>query len=377
MNYTTTDYTNFDAAAYVEDASFRAWVWQHSEGATLFWERFIREHPHKLPEISQAKAVVLGMSIAQEPMDIAEIESRIQITLGKIRPVPVVAAASKQAGLAPVRRLWPVHRIALAAAASVVLLLGAGLVWLVNGNASGTLRSRLTVAGVPAALAEQVNNTLKPMTVLLSDSSVVVLQPNSKLWYAKKFGGASRQVYLTGEARFDVTHHPNRPFFVYAQNVVTKVLGTSFTVRAFANEQQVQVQVKTGRVSVYTNPESLTTGRAGRKGILLTPNQQVSYSKDRNELTRTLVNQPALLPVSVSSTGFVYDETPVADVLAALERAYSIPIVFDEANLSHCLLTATLTKQPFYAKLDLICQAIGGQYEVVDGTVIISSSGCR
>lgn len=378
MTDTTTDYTDFDANAYIDDALFRAWVWQQSDVATTFWEAFIREHPHKIPSINRARAVVLGMTIVQEPMTTADIENRIQATLTKIRPLSVAASAEWQRDSAPIRRLWPTGRTAFAAAASVVLLLGAGWFWLINGNQSGTLRGRpATNLGVGVALAEQANNTNQPLTVVLSDSSVVILQPNSQLRYAKTLGRARREVYLTGEARFDVTRHPDRPFFVYAQNVVTKVLGTSFTVRAFANERQVQVQVKTGRVAVYANPETSITGLTERKGILLTPNQRVSYSRNSNELTRTLVDQPALLPISTPSAGFVYDETPVAEVLLALERAYSVPIVFDEADLSACLLTAKLTKQPFYAKLDLICQAIDGRYKVVDGTVIISSVGCR
>ncbi len=376
MKYTPTDYADFDANAYIDDALFRAWVWQQSDAAMLFWDEFVRKHPQKVPEINRAKAVVLGMTLVQEPMSRVEIESRIQIILGNIRPLSVSAPATEQAYSAPVRRLWPVRRYAFAAAASVVLLLGAGWFWLVNGNQIAPPNG-LSATSLPVVLAEQVNSTNHPLTVVLSDGSVVVLQPNSQLRYAKTFGSARREVYLTGKARFDVTRHPDRPFFVYAQNVVTKVLGTSFTVRAFAHESQVQVRVCTGQVAVYANPDTDKTINDPKKGILLTPNQQVSYSKAGNELTRTLVDQPALLPTDGLSVGMVYDETPVAEVLAALERAYSIPIVFNEADLSACLLTATLTKKSFYTKLDLICQAIDGRYEVVDGTVIISSAGCR
>ncbi len=62
----------------------------------------------------------------------------------------------------------------------------------------------------------------------------------------------NRDVYLSGEAFFEVTKNPDRPFRVFANEIVTKVLGTSFTVRSFENDTTIQVIVRTGKVTVYS-----------------------------------------------------------------------------------------------------------------------------
>ena len=87
----------------------------------------------------------------------------------------------------------------------------------------------------------------------MPDESTVELAANSRIAYANNFDSAgTRDVYLSGEAFFKVTKNPCRPFRVFANEIVTKVLGTSFSVRSFEKDTVIQVTVRTGKVSVYS-----------------------------------------------------------------------------------------------------------------------------
>ena len=93
-----------------------------------------------------------------------------------------------------------------------------------------------------------VNDAKNELT--LSDGTRVSLYPNSKLFYPKNFTANERKVKLDGEAYFDVTKNPDKPFIIEAQNTEIKVLGTSFNVNSNLNNKQVEVFVESGLVQV-------------------------------------------------------------------------------------------------------------------------------
>ena len=102
-------------------------------------------------------------------------------------------------------------------------------------------------------LVEQTNNSTISQVITLSDGSSVILQPNSKLSYPKIFTGNERKVYLSGEGFFEISKNRKKPFFVYANEIVTKVVGTSFRVKAYPDQPDVEVIVRTGKVKVKSN----------------------------------------------------------------------------------------------------------------------------
>ena len=269
---------------------------------------------------------------------------------------------------------WPVAKVRWAAVA--VLALGAGLAgtyWAggLPWRADGPV---LTSAGTPAPTWVQYRNTLAHATrVALPDGSAVTLAPASALKYPRAFAGARRTVYLTGEAFFEVFHDARHPFSVYTEQVVTTVLGTSFRVRAYAGQTEAQVQVRTGAVRV--SPRRAATpanANASAPSLVVRPNQQAVYSVLRRQLRRELVPQPVLL----APQAFVFDDRPVAEVLAALQKAYGIAIAYDAAALRHCTINLSLGQEPLFEKLDIICETLGASYEKADGRILFHSQPC-
>ncbi|HEX8327210.1 MAG TPA: FecR domain-containing protein [Hymenobacter sp.] len=213
------------------------------------------------------------------------------------------------------------------------------------------------------------NTSTHDVRVALPDGSSIALAPASTLKYPRAFTGTQRTVYLTGAAFFDVSHDAKHPFLVYTDKVVTKVLGTSFRVEAYAGQAEAQVQVKTGRVQVTPRGEVAASGTAS---VLVLPNQQAVYSATRQRLRREVVAQPALL----KPQSFVFDNRPVAEVLTALEKAYGVAIVYDAAAVRNCTLNLGLGDEPLFAKLDVICETLGASYEKADGRILFHSQPC-
>jgi ferric-dicitrate binding protein FerR (iron transport regulator) len=204
-----------------------------------------------------------------------------------------------------------------------------------------------------------------------------VLEKNSRLTYAANFSSGKREVYLEGNAFFNITRNPEQPFIVYTQTIVTKVLGTSFYVKAMSSDVTARVVVKTGKVSVFKreNFTSSDAGSATLKGMLITPNQQVVYDISNEQMNKSLVEKPALSTQAPLS--FDFDDTPAAEVFKTLQAAYGVPVMVDEEVLATCTISASLGNEPFYEKLRIICKIINATYYVIDGTVVINTKGCK
>jgi ferric-dicitrate binding protein FerR (iron transport regulator) len=210
--------------------------------------------------------------------------------------------------------------------------------------------------------------------VTLSDSSVVTLKPHSEIRFPSVFGD-KREVSLSGEALFEVARNVHRPFLVYANEVTTRVLGTSFVIKAYARDQEVTVAVKTGKVSVYTAQRD--SGAANKQEIILTPNQQIVYHRNESQTEKMLVSDPQTV-LQQPAQKLSYANVPVTTIFRELEERYGIPIQFDAQVLSGCtLIYADLTDEDFYGQIEIICNALGARYKKSASSIVIEAEGCK
>ena len=369
------DYTRYTIEEFAQDNFFRAWVQQPTAEANTFWSAFLEQYPEKQSTVLAAKVLLKAVShvqilpTQQQGDHMWElIEQRIQPVS---KPLRSIEPGQRQIGF---RWGW------LVAAASIVMVLGVGY-WLTY---KPTIR-QLTDVNTPMSteagitLLEKINNTDKPLTVQLTDGSRIILQPNSRLRFPKQFLPEKRDVQLVGEGFFEVSKNPKQPFFVFANELVTQVVGTSFTIKAPMGGNQVNVMVRTGKVAVFTL-KALQRAQASQKSIadmlLLTPNQQALFDKSRDKLTKSLITEPLLLKAADANRNFQFENAPVSQVFETLEDAYGVTIKYNMEALSNCSVTAPLNKEPLFRKLDLICQTIGATYEVWGTDIIINGKGC-
>ncbi|UOQ71576.1 FecR family protein [Hymenobacter cellulosilyticus] len=222
----------------------------------------------------------------------------------------------------------------------------------------------------------RTNPTQQIQYFRLPDSSRISLHPGSSLRYRTALAGPRREVHLEGEAFFQVSKNPRRPFLVFTKQVVTTVLGTSFRVKAYAASQDASVAVREGKVAVQTREgaqlDASPTNPAAL-GVLLLPNQQVVYSAAQRRLKKELVDRPVLL----APQPLEFEARPVAEVLEALEKAYGVNIVYDKARLASCTVSITFYDEPLFEKLGLLCKSLGAYYTLSDANILIHSEGCQ
>ncbi len=362
-----TDYRAFSIDDLARDDWFRQWIIRRDPVAERFWLAWLAEHPDKADKIQVARALLLALEEDNTTL-----------------PAATMADIIVQSDTGRVTRLWRTtafRRPALRVAASVLLLLGIGYgAYRIINQPDRQLQARLRhiSPSLTDNAVRRVNATSQVESIRLEDGSTVALYPGSTLQYPTHFAAANREVYLRGKAFFSISRNPKKPFWVYTGTLSTQVLGTSFMVSAFAEGTTAQVEVKSGRVSVYRLSDVERARRDGlteRAGVILTPNQQVAYSQTDERLVKTVVARPALLQPS-RPTAFVFDETPIADVFALLEKTYGLPVLYDAATMNRCYLTANLSDEPLFDKLALICKITRSSYELVDGQIVIHSSGC-
>jgi transmembrane sensor len=266
---------------------------------------------------------------------------------------------------------WRPYRVGIAA--SVTLLLGIGAWWYLNkqNSQSAIVSSQQS----KSEFTSMDNTSAKPIRIDLEDGSSVTLSPHSQLQYPNHFAANKREVQLTGEALFEVSKNPEKPFYVITDKLVTKVLGTSFYVRTVEATKKVEVEVLTGKVSVYEKEKVNNVN----PGVVLTPNHKVTFFTAEKHFITGLVEKPLpqIQAITKQPETFEFDDAPIGEVLNKLEKVYGIDIELENDKLSTCPLTADITQQPLFTKLDIICATINGKYEVKGTTILISGKGCE
>ncbi|MEM6877501.1 MAG: FecR domain-containing protein [Bacteroidota bacterium] len=210
----------------------------------------------------------------------------------------------------PLRMIYS-QRLFWAAAAIIGLVIGAW--WITNTSQNSELD--WTVA---------LNTNAEPMQLELPDGSQVWLNSGSQLSYLKTF--ESRQTQLVGEAFFDVVRDPLNPFTITTGEVETRVLGTSFNIRAYA-DKAVEVSVATGRVAV----------EAADQQVELEPGQAVTYqAKERVlETVKTTSAEPAIWREETVSLGNGESLSTIAELLT---NYFGRPFVLNNSSLVDCRL---------------------------------------
>ncbi len=267
------------------------------------------------------------------------------------------------------------------AAAAVITMISLGGFWLYSDKSSSSIAFEKN--SNTAASEEIVNTTKEPLKIKLEDGSYVVLQPDSKIAFPKHFAADKREVFMEGEAFFKVAKNPARPFFVYNQNLVTQVLGTSFTVKADKNNKQVIVEVKSGKVTVFENGKQLNLNNSQQKnnGAIITPNQKCVYNtKDRYFVTALSENPEPIITEDTllhKPFNFLCEDVKLSDILTTLETAYAIEIVTENENINGCRFTGDLSALTLYDKLELICLSTNHTYEIKGTKILIKGKGCN
>lgn len=196
-------------------------------------------------------------------------------------------------------------------AAMVFILLGIGSV-MIYLNDKGALSRKTIVA---------TTENQKNLQVTLPDGSNIFLNRNTRLSYRENFGRHGRNVALSGEAFFEITHDENNPFTIDAGKVRIKVLGTSFNVITSNPDSAVEVFVKTGKVMVSDNE--------GTKNLILDPGDIGTMNSGSSE--KWLNDDPNYM--AWNNGVLIYDRQTLDVVFRDLKKVYNMDVVVDNPKI--------------------------------------------
>ena len=194
----------------------------------------------------------------------------------------------------------------------------------------------------------------------LSDGTIISLNSESTLSFPVKFQGKERKVYLTGEAYFKVAKNTEHPFVVTAGELEVLVTGTTFGVRAYKDEKDIQTTLESGQVTV----------RVEGKSVKLVPNKQVLFNKLTMGVEVRDVDVDLYL--AWADGRLVYDNCPLEKILTDLGRWYNIDVFYSRDELRSYQFSLNMKKhEEFIQVLELIGKTGEVQFEVKDNTVIV------
>lgn len=169
----------------------------------------------------------------------------------------------------------------------------------------------------------------------LTDGTKVWLNSESVLKYPVHFSAKNRRVELKGEAYFEVAHNAKKPFLVNTHEMNIEVLGTSFNVSAYADDESVHATLLEGKVKVHNNVGDI-------KEKILQPNQQFIYNKIENQVAVNQVN--AGFYSAWKDGAFTFDDEPLTTIMRKLERWYDIRVFFQGQNVQNLRFSGKLTR---------------------------------
>lgn len=305
-----------------------------------------------------------------DPVEVELIENKILERIKANIEVPTRQVPVRNISLKPFFLRTPFK---LAAAISAIAVIGLGAILF---KQKGLPSLETTTISYDAVAKKEFNNSKFTNRIVLEDGTIILLKPNSSIEYPAKFSAVDRKVILKGEAFFDVTKDKTRPFIISTSELTVKVLGTSFNVMAYEGANEISVAVKTGKVSVVKSKGEMAS-QPNLSEVILTPNQEVIYNTTREYFSKKLVAEPQIILEKPTLFETQYDGAPVIKILEVLEQNYGIDIQYDEQALSNCILTTSMAEEGLYERIEIICKAIGAQFELDDTRIVIKSNGCR
>lgn len=180
--------------------------------------------------------------------------------------------------------------------------------------------------------------------VMLPDGSKVWLNAESTIKFSVPFPVATRDVDLKGEAFFDVTKNPEKPFIVHSGQVNVKVLGTRFNCKAFENDKNIEIVLEEGKIALNTGLESTEK--------IMKPGDRAVIEKQSGEASIT--NQKIGKYIAWHTGKLVFDNTPMSEVAQMLEHWFGVEVIVQNPDILNYRFTTTFENESLFQVIELL-----------------------
>jgi transmembrane sensor len=223
-----------------------------------------------------------------------------------------------------------------------------------------------------------VHQTAVPMTetfaprgqksqIMLADGTKVWLNSDTKIKYPGRFSRKRRDVYLEGEAFFDVAKNPHQPFIVHTSDVNVKVLGTKFNVKAYPEENHIEASLFEGKIDLMI--EDPMTHQKIEKEVM--PNQSFVYNKDNHQISSGIFPEEEIN--GWRNNQLIFKDDTFSNLVSKVERWYDVKIIYDERLFDDRRLTVELYEGERLERLmEIISLTLSVDYKYGEGEITLT-----
>lgn len=211
-------------------------------------------------------------------------------------------------------------------------------------------------------MAVQLTGVREKKIITLSDGSRIFLNQRSEIRYSAAFEGDKREVFLSGEAFFDVKHDVKRPFIVHTDKLNVQVLGTSFNVKSYRTDARTSVGVVTGKVGVNSVKRAAT--------YMLLPGDLLSCNKEDAAFNQTRLD---INEIAAWQNGILaFHQEALSDIVPELERWFDVKVNVKRDALLKKRITASFSGKSLVAVLEILSKTAGFTYSINKNEVYIN-----
>jgi transmembrane sensor len=349
---------------FIQDEFFQQWVFAPSDESDKFWNSFLLIYPVQQRKVEEAKAFLLAI----------KFESNVPETVVlKIKSNFNAAIDALEAERAKLRITGPftnkahvrvTFRTVYAVAASLVLLCLFAAYFVLPEHTSLSALQTLALQAAKTPKGKQHH-------IILQDGTNVWLNANSELRYPKTFSGnETREVYLTGEAFFDVAENKEKLFIVHTSGLDIKVLGTAFNIKSYSDDSVVETTLVRGKVSIASSEADRIPQ------VTLLPNQQALFRKDsRKMVLEDVINTENY--VGWKNGWMIFDDKPFSYIKETLERWYDVRIIMQDEKSLGCTFSARFKDKTLQEVLDIFKTTESINYWIKGDQVFINGKLCQ
>jgi transmembrane sensor len=355
MHHSNRDYSAFDTTDFAADEFFICWTLHPDEESDAFWSLWQEAHPGKNKVLHEARLLVLLMESRPFRMEDVGKEQLWQ----KIQPLTFSGNPSQELPAHHAIQTKPkIYLRSFWYKVAAILVMMAGFFY--------STREHFQNDG--QVLAE--NSKGKKSIIYLPDGTKVWLNAESRITYPSAFKDLDvREVYLEGEAFFDVTENKDKPFIVKTSRLQLKVLGTAFNVKSYSNENTVETTLLRGSVMIEVDEDGPLVN-----SMLLKENEQAVYSTVLNQLSLSRVEARSV--VSWKEGKLIFVNKPFSEIETELERWYGVEIITEDRTEGDCRFTTSIENEPITKILELFRTTTDVTYEINDNTITLKGNIC-
>lgn len=359
-------YRSFSAEDFIQDEFFQQWVFSPNEQRDDYWHAFLMHYPSQRPAVDEARNFLLAMDFGREVPEwvVSDIKINFNAAIDRLESESKIGARTERAAIRPRRSGRMRFRPFYAAAACFLLLTVLGVFLFVPREHARELFATLTFKEAKTPKGKQ-------RRVVLQDGTQVWLNANSVLKYPHTFANREkREVYLEGEAFFDVSQNKEKPFIVNTSGLSIKVLGTAFNVRSYEGDSLVETTLVRGKVTISAD----NTDQA--RTVTLLPNQKALFSKESKEIAlQEALNADAT--TAWRNGWMIFDNKPFSYIKETLERRYNVTIVMQDEKSLSCTFTAKFKDKTLKEVLEIFRSTESINYWIDGDRVTINGRLCE